>query len=76
MHASNWAREKEYEGLLVDLDDQMWKILSDDWRRYLEEKEESLALASNKTAKIKATKSSAKIYVNRMRFCITAGRIM
>ena len=63
MHASNWAREKEYEGLLVDLDDQMWKILSDDWQRYLEEKEESPALASNKTDKIKATNPVRKSMV-------------
>ena len=50
--------------------------LSDDWQIYLEEKDESLAFASNKTAKITATKSSAKTCGNRMRFCITAGRIM
>ena len=41
---STKEREREYEKLLSDLDNQVWKELSDDWQRYLLEKEESPAL--------------------------------
>ena len=41
---STKARERQYEELLSDLDNQVWKELSDDWQRYLLEKEESPAL--------------------------------
>ena len=38
------AREKEYEELLSDLDNQVWKEMSDEWQRYLMGKEESPAV--------------------------------
>ena len=38
------ARERQYEELLSDLDNQVWKDLSNDWEGYLLEKEESFAL--------------------------------
>ena len=38
------ARERQHEELLSDLDNQVWKELSDDWQRYLLEKEKSSAL--------------------------------
>ena len=38
------ARQQQHEELLSDLDDQVWKELSDDWLRYLIEKEERPAL--------------------------------
>ena len=44
MLTSMRARERQYEELLSDLDDQVWRDLSDDWQKYLLEKEESLAL--------------------------------
>ena len=44
MRTSTMAREQQHEGLLSSMDDQVWKELSDDWQRYLLEKEESPAL--------------------------------
>ena len=41
MLTSVWAREGQYKELLSDLDDQVWRDLSDDWQKYLLEKEES-----------------------------------
>ena len=38
------AREKEYEEFLSDLDNQVWKEMSEEWQRYLMGKEESSAL--------------------------------
>ena len=38
------AREWQYKDFLSDLDDQVWRDLSDDWQKYLSEKEESPAL--------------------------------
>ena len=32
MPTSVWARERQYEELLSDLDDQVWRDLSDDWQ--------------------------------------------
>ena len=46
MRTSTMAREQQYEKLLSSLADQVWKELSDDWQRYLWEKEESPALNS------------------------------
>ena len=34
------AREKEYEKFLSDLDNQVWKDMSEEWQRYLVGKEE------------------------------------
>ena len=45
MLTSVQAREWQHKELLSDLDDQLWRHLSDDWQQYLSEKEEeSLAL--------------------------------
>ena len=44
MRTSTKAREQQYEELLSSWDEQEWKELSDDWPRYLLEKEESPAL--------------------------------
>ena len=44
MRTSTKAREWQYEELLSDFDNQVWKELLDDWQRYLREKEESPAL--------------------------------
>ena len=44
MLSSMRARERQYEELLFDLDNQVWTELSDDWQRYLLEKEESPAV--------------------------------
>ena len=44
MLTSVQAREWQYKELLSDLDDQLWRHLSDEWQQYLSEKEESLAL--------------------------------
>ena len=44
MLTSVWARKWQYKDFLSDLDDQVWRDLSDDWQNYLSEKEESLAL--------------------------------
>ena len=41
---STKARQEQHEELLSDLDDQVWKELSDEWLRYLIEKEERPAL--------------------------------
>ena len=41
---SVWAREWQYKDFLTDLDDQVWRDLSDDWEKYLLEKEEDSAL--------------------------------
>ena len=41
---SVWAREWQYKDCLSDLDDHVWRDLSDDWQKYLSEKEESPAL--------------------------------
>ena len=41
---SVWTREFHYTDFLTDLDDQVWRDLSDEWQRYLSEKEESPAL--------------------------------
>ena len=38
---STRARDQQYEELLSSWDDLVWKELSDDWQRYLLEKEES-----------------------------------
>ena len=35
------AREQQYEKLLSNMDDQVWKDLSNDWQGYLLENEES-----------------------------------
>ena len=43
MCTSTKARERQYDELLSDLDIQVWIELSDDWQRYLLEKEESQA---------------------------------
>ena len=40
---STKAREWQYEELLSDLDNQVWKELSDVWQRHLLEKEKSPA---------------------------------
>ena len=37
------AREWQYKDFLSDLDDQVWRDLSDEWQKYLSEKEESPA---------------------------------
>ena len=39
-----WASELQYEELQSDLDDQVWRDLSDDWQKYRLEKEESPVL--------------------------------
>ena len=44
MLTSTKATERQHEELLSDLDNQGWKELSDDWQRYLLEKEERPAL--------------------------------
>ena len=44
LRTSTKARQQQHEELLSDLDDQVWKELSDDWQRYLIEKEERPAL--------------------------------
>ena len=44
MRTSTMEREQQHEEILFDLDDQLWKELSDDWQRYLLEKDESPAL--------------------------------
>ena len=44
MLTSVWAREWQSKDFLSDLDDQVWRDLSDDWQKYLSEKEESPAL--------------------------------
>ena len=36
--------EGQYKDLLTNMDDQVWKDLSDDWQKNLSEKEESPAL--------------------------------
>ena len=41
---SVWVREWQYKDLLTDLDDQVWKELSEEWRKYLSEKEERPAI--------------------------------
>ena len=33
MLTSVWARERQHEELLSDLDDQVWRDLSDDWKK-------------------------------------------
>ena len=38
---SVWAREWQHMELLSDLDDQMWRDLSDDWQKYLSEKKKA-----------------------------------
>ena len=38
MLTSMWAGERQYEGLLSDLDDQVWRDLSDDLQKYLSKK--------------------------------------
>ena len=35
-------REQQHEEIMYDLDDQVWKDLSDDWQKYLLEKEEKV----------------------------------
>ena len=40
MRTSMKARVRQYEELLSDLDDQVWRDLSDDWQKYLLDKEE------------------------------------
>ena len=37
---STKAREKEYEEFLSDLDNQVWKEMSEEWQRHLMGKEE------------------------------------
>ena len=44
MLTSVWAREWQYKDFFTDLDDQVWRDLSDDWQKYLSDKEESPAL--------------------------------
>ena len=44
MRTSTKTREQQCEELLSNMDDQVWKDLSDDWQRYLLEKETSPAL--------------------------------
>ena len=41
---SVWAGEWQYKDFLTDLDDQVWRDLSEDRQKYLSEKEESPAL--------------------------------
>ena len=41
---SVWAREWQYKDILTEFDDQVWKELSEEWQKYLSEKEESPAL--------------------------------
>ena len=41
---SVWAREWHYKDFRTDLDDQMWRDRSEDWQKYLSEKEESSAV--------------------------------
>ena len=41
---SVWTREWQYRDLLIDIDHQLWRDLSDDWQKYLSEKEASPAL--------------------------------
>ena len=40
MLTSVWASEWQYRELLSDSDDQVWRDLSDDWQKFLSEKEE------------------------------------
>ena len=44
MLSSVWAKEWQYKELLSDLDDQVWRELTDDWQKFVCEKEESPAL--------------------------------
>ena len=44
MRTSTMARDQQYEEILSDLDDNVWKDLSDDWQRDLLEEEDSPAL--------------------------------
>ena len=44
VQTSVWAREWLYKDFLTDLDDQVWRDLTDDWQKYLSDKEESPAL--------------------------------
>ena len=37
---SVWAREWLYKDFLTDLDDQVWRDLSEDWQMYVSETEE------------------------------------
>ena len=39
MFVSTKARENEYEEYLSDLDNQVWKEVSEEWQRYLMGKE-------------------------------------
>ena len=41
---SVWARDWQYQDFLSDLDDEVWRDLSDEWQKYLSGKEESLVL--------------------------------
>ena len=41
---SVWAKEWQYEDFLTDLDNQVWRDLSEHWQKYPSEKEESPAL--------------------------------
>ena len=41
---SVWARERQYRDILINFDGQVWKDVSDEWQKYLLEKEESPAL--------------------------------
>ena len=38
------AREWQYKNMLIDLNDHVWIDVSEDWQKYLSEKEESPAL--------------------------------
>ena len=42
MRTSTTAREQQYEEVLSNMDDQVWKELSDDWQTYLLEKKKVL----------------------------------
>ena len=44
MLTSAWAREWQYKDILTAFDDQVWKDLSEEWQKYLLEKEESPCL--------------------------------
>ena len=41
---SVWAREWQYKDILTEFDDQVRKDLSEEWQKFLSEKEESPAL--------------------------------
>ena len=50
-----WAREWQYKELLSDLDDQVWTELSDDWQKFLSEKEVPPCEPTLRAARVNAT---------------------